>query len=291
MRSITTWLVVTVGIALLGQSVASSQQDQPPGRFISLAGRNVHLFCDGAGTPTVVIEVGSSTPASAWRGVQDKIAAFSRVCAYDRAGYGWSDPEPRPRSMVDRAKELHTVLSVAGENGPYVLVGHSYGGFLVRLFAKQTAEVVGIVLVDANEEGNFFSEAAIKRWDQLGRILEAAREKEIREGDQKAANFYRSIEDELASNDLVPPAMRRPGGFGTLGELPLVVIARALNKPFTGIDAALEPTWREGQERLAKLSSRGRLVIAERSDHNIQNSEPDLIVAAVRDLVALARQR
>ena len=136
--------------------LAQPKEALPPGRLIQIGQRKVHLFCEGTGGPTVIIEVGSSTPARVWRGVQDKIAAFTHVCAYDRAGYGWSDPEPKPRTMVDRAQELHNVLQMGGEHPPYILLGHSYGGFLVRLFAKDhPGEVIGMVLVDAAEEGSF----------------------------------------------------------------------------------------------------------------------------------------
>ena len=267
--------------------LAQPKEALPPGRLIHIGQRKVHLFCEGSGGPTVIIEVGSSTPARVWRGVQDKIAAFTHVCAYDRAGYGWSDPEPKPRTMDDRAQELHNVLQTGGEHPPYILLGHSYGGFLVRLFAKDhPGEAIGMVLVDAAEEGSFFSPAAVRRWDDLDRLLRAEHDKAVRENPQLVP-YYAAIQDELASNRKVPSKMRKPGGFGRVGNMPLVVLAH--NKPFTGIDAPLEPGWRAGEERLAALSTGGKLVVAMNSGHNIEISEPDLIVTAVKEVLDEAR--
>jgi pimeloyl-ACP methyl ester carboxylesterase len=270
-------------LLLIFLAVAITQlrkETSPPGRLIPFDGRKVHLFCEGTGAPTVIIEASSSTPARIWRGVQDAIATFTHVCAYDRAGYGWSDPATKPRSMQDRAEELHSVLKTAGEKAPFVFVAHSYGGFLARLFRnRHPQEVRGMVLVDAVEEGNFFSPAAVARWDVIGSKLEEAKAK----AGPTQAVFYDAVLDELASDRLVPESMRKIGGFGKLGDLPLVVIAH--NKPFAGDDAPMEPGWRAGEERLAGLSSQGKLIIATNSDHNIENSEPELIVSAIRDMV------
>ena len=187
--------------------------------------------------------------------------------------------------MTDRAEELHAVLRTAGEKEPYVLLGHSYGGFLVRLFAtSHPKEVVGMVLVDAAEEGVFFAPASIQRWSVIGPELGALYDK-AQTPDLK--NYYGAIVDELASNKLVPEEMRKPGGFGRLGNLPLVVIAHS--KPFTGEDAVLEPLWRTGEERLAALSTHGKLIVASNSDHNIQTTEPDLIVDAVKAVIVSAK--
>jgi len=172
-----------------------------------------------------------------------------------------------------------------GKRGPFVLVGHSYGGFLVRLFARRhPADVEGVVLVDSVEEEAFFSPAAVKRRGVIGRELQDARSKAKSPAE---ARFYDEVLDELGSNRLVPTNVRKAGGFGRLGDLPLTVIAHG--KPFGGDDAVLEPGWREAQQRLAKLSTRGKLTVAEQSGHNIQATEPGLIVDAVYEVVQQAR--
>ena len=128
----------------------------PPGRLVDLGGWRLHIHCSGqvaASWPAVVLEAGAGDFSVDWSLVQPLVARFARVCSYDRAGAGWSDLGPRPRTMQQQVWELHALLEGAGEKPPFVLVGHSYGGWLVRLFAeKYAAEVAGVVLVDAGAE-------------------------------------------------------------------------------------------------------------------------------------------
>src|SRR5207248_97521 len=118
-----------------------------------IGGRSLHLYCTGKGSPAVVLEAGAGDFSLDWSYVQPGVARFTRVCSYDRAGYAWSDPGPRPRTARQLALELRTGLRKAGIKGPYVLVGQSFGGFLVRAFARcYPKEVVGMVLVDCPHE-------------------------------------------------------------------------------------------------------------------------------------------
>jgi Lysophospholipase len=115
-----------------------------------------HLRCVGAGAPTVVLEAGLGDGLLTWARVQDSIAGFASVCAYDRAGYGWSDPGPAPRTSAREIAELHALLGAAHLPPPYVLVGHSMGGLNVRLYAfRYPREVAGLVLVDPSQETQF----------------------------------------------------------------------------------------------------------------------------------------
>ncbi len=140
---------------LLYQQIAMYQdqsQYPPPGDLIDVGGHQLHLYCLGTGNPTVVLEAGLGDNWLTWSLVQEKIAGITRVCAYDRAGLGWSDSAPGPRTSPV-AESLHTLLNNAGIPGPYVLVGHSVGGIYVRSFAHQYPEdVVGMVLVDSSHE-------------------------------------------------------------------------------------------------------------------------------------------
>jgi pimeloyl-ACP methyl ester carboxylesterase len=113
----------------------------------------LNLDCSGEGSPTVILEADSGIPAIGWSKVQPEVARFTRVCSYDRAGYGWSEPGPDPRTSLQMAHELKALLDAAGEKGPYVLAGNVFGGFNVRVFTGlYPADVVGIVLVDADHE-------------------------------------------------------------------------------------------------------------------------------------------
>lgn len=123
-----------------------------PGRLVRLAdGRSINMVCSGRGSPTVILESGFGAGAFAWGQVQPIIARKTRVCSYDRAGYGFSDPGPLPRDGAAIARDLDDALRRAGERGPFVIVGHSAGGLYARLFAaRRRSEAVGLVLVDTS---------------------------------------------------------------------------------------------------------------------------------------------
>jgi len=128
----------------------------PPGRLIDVGGWRLHLNCTGKAVPsqpTVILEAGIGDFSVEWSLVQPGVAAFARVCSYDRAGDGWSEMGPHPRTFHQIVYELHTLLEKAGERPPYVLVGHSYGGWVVRLYASTyAADVAGMVLVEAGAD-------------------------------------------------------------------------------------------------------------------------------------------
>jgi pimeloyl-ACP methyl ester carboxylesterase len=122
----------------------------PPGQLVDLGGHRLHVLCTGAGAPTVVVENGLGDFSFDWALVQQRVEKVTRICTYDRAGYAWSDPGPRPRSFAQLNLELRDALEKLGEKPPYVLVGHSFGGPVIRSFAaRYPALVAGMVLVDS----------------------------------------------------------------------------------------------------------------------------------------------
>ena len=146
--------VATGGLAYQALATArDARKYPPPGELVDVGGFRLHLTCAGAGGPAVVLDAGLAGFSLDWGLVLPAVAEHSTVCAYDRAGYGWSDPGPLPRTSSRIATELHTLLHRAGIESPYVLVGHSFGGFNVRLFADYYPdEVAGMVLVDVSHE-------------------------------------------------------------------------------------------------------------------------------------------
>jgi pimeloyl-ACP methyl ester carboxylesterase len=151
-----------IALLLLLSSVGASQQltsqPAPPGKLIDLGGYRLHLNCTGNKGPTVVLIAGAGDFSFDWNLVQPNIAQFARVCSYDRAGFAWSDPGPVPRTMKQEAFELHTLLRAAHIKGPYILVGHSIGGPVTRVYASQySQEVAGIVLIDSLHEDTTLS--------------------------------------------------------------------------------------------------------------------------------------
>jgi pimeloyl-ACP methyl ester carboxylesterase len=136
------------------------------GRFVQVGSIRMNIDCDGQGSPTIILESGSGGPSVDWLMVQPEIAKFSRVCSYDRAGYGWSDSGSEPRSSLQIATELNQLLQAASEKGPYVLVGHSMGGYDIRVYTSQYPnDVVGMVLVDAShEDQELRAPESIRKW-------------------------------------------------------------------------------------------------------------------------------
>src|SRR4051794_17244350 len=156
-RMLLGFMIMLVALATIGtiyQTVATAidQHAYPaPGQLIDVGGYRLHINCMGQGSPTVILESGLANMSADWANVQPLVAEGTRVCAYDRAGIAWSDPGPQPRDPQQIAGELHTLLNRAGIAGPYVLVGQSFGGLYVRMYAARYAnEVVGMVLVDAS---------------------------------------------------------------------------------------------------------------------------------------------
>lgn len=143
-------VVVLVGIAY--QAIGNARDTRrfpPPGQMVDVGGYCLHIHSMGEGGPTVVFESALGGSSLSWALLRSDVAKLTRACSYDRAGLGWSDADPMPRTPQRIVKELHTLLINARTTGPYVLVGHSFGGLTARLYAAQyPEEVVGMVLVD-----------------------------------------------------------------------------------------------------------------------------------------------
>ncbi len=137
-------------------SARDARRYRAPGRLVDVGGHRLHIHCQGEGRPAVVMDAGFPGTSLSWSLVQPEIAKFTRACAYDRAGLGWSDPGPIPRTSRQIVEELRALLIQAGVEGPYVLVGHSFGAFTARLYASTYPnEVAGIVLVDPLHPGEW----------------------------------------------------------------------------------------------------------------------------------------
>lgn len=277
-------------------SVAAYVKPLPPGELVDIGGRRLHIECKGTATaPTVVIEAGLSqyTAHSTYGKAQDLIAEFARVCIYDRAGLGWSDPVTGSRTQTDMIEDLHSLLRAKAIAVPVVLVGHSVGGLLVRLYAKEYPDdVAAVVLVDASNEAiNFGPGAAERRAATRAQIVAGLRD--AKEGvpivplpagtpaDAMMAftpAILRAVRQEYDALDLVPDQLRQPGGYGTLGDKPLAVIRRGrAASPPNDLDEA----WRRAQESMTSLSSRSFLTVAANSGHVIPYDEPQVVADAV----------
>jgi pimeloyl-ACP methyl ester carboxylesterase len=290
----------------------------PPGRMFDVGDGKRHIFCDGQGAPTVVLVSGGGVPSILLRPLQDQVMRFTRVCAYDRAGLGWSEPATRALNIADQAAELRRLLVGVGEPGPYVMVGHSMGGLIVRRFAADApSEVSGMVLVDAAEEGVVFQSqflatvpagvAAYRRLESLARLgvaravvaadpAQARLPAALNAGERRTAialmvrpSFFRGAAEEAAgAYARTPLAMQKPGGFGRLDSIPLIVIRHG--RPFTGAQAPMEVGWTQSQARLAALSSDSVTVVAPGAGHLISETAPGVTASALADVVGAIRE-
>jgi pimeloyl-ACP methyl ester carboxylesterase len=275
-----------------------AKQHPPPGRLIQVGDHHLHLFCQGSDRPTVVIEQGAGAPSPLWWPIQEKIAVFARVCTYDRAGYLWSEPVRRARSVSDRAAELHLLLTNADVPRPYLFVAHSYGGLIVREFAlRHPAETVGLVLVDTPDEPALCepgTQTLYARMRIFMKVLETASRFGLPRFLQKIPslrqalwfvhpNEYSATADDLASLKHLDCSSPTPG---QLGDLPLVILTHG--QPFPGPFAVLESGWMASQHRLAALSRQATLISAQNSNHMIHLEQPDLVIDAVRRMHSIA---
>lgn len=318
------WLLaltlVSAAIVLVAGQAARARlraQHPPIGQLIDIGGYQLHLYCQGSGGPTVILEAGGGQPGLDWALVQPELARQARVCTYDRAGLGWSDESPRPRTAAAMAEELHALLERAEVGGPYILVGHSLGGLIARQFAlAHPQEVAGMVLVDSASEGQASRipepVRAIAGNTFVPRLAGAAADAGLlalfpaifsppAQLPVELTGAYRALTissgraiatalAEMAAMDADPTP--RPA---TLGDIPLVVLRHG--RPVLPLQGAITPEvsqqyeaiWAQMQEELAALSPQGRVVVAEGSGHGVQLDRPDLVIAAVQEVLRSAR--
>ena len=318
-------LLALIGVVyqLAGEAL-DSRRYPPPGRLVDVGGHRLHLSCTGEGNPTVILEAAGPGWSLYWSTVQPEIAKRTRVCSYDRAGFGWSESGPSPRTGRRIATELHTLLAQAGISGPYLLVGHSLGGFVVRLYRHfHPTDVVGMVLVEAGQETELrrsefrkFIHAgkttlplftALTALD-ISRLLtsfdflpplfaeqEAKVPAEIRpmlRAGWLQTDYPITLADEAVSLGETVDQVQRAG---SLGNLPLIVLTATgpIWWPDMSADidqAKFRETWLQLQTELTNLSSDSRQIFAEHSSHLINFDQPELIVDAVRQLLETGKQ-
>jgi pimeloyl-ACP methyl ester carboxylesterase len=292
-RSITRWLrrallwsllalLVALVIGAIYQAIATEIDQRAalpaPGEMVDVGEHRLHLNCVGQGSPTVVLDAGwgyTSVEWSAW--VQPEVAQHTRVCAFDRAGMGWSEPEPGPPSATQTADELHALLQEADEEGPYVLVGHSLAGLYSRIYAERyPEEVAGMVLVDSSHPNQFEDSGLALAMNRVVGVLgpliartgiprmfnlyPSNPELPPLQREQSDSLYYRTPHQVAMFEEMgtIPESMKKARGTGTLGERPLVVVSAADHDAQTG---AL-------QEELTSLSSNSSMRVVEGSTHS-----------------------
>jgi pimeloyl-ACP methyl ester carboxylesterase len=294
-----------------------------PQRLVDVGGRRLNLYCLGKGAPTVILESGLGSDVTTWRYVHSKLAKTTRVCAYDRAGYGFSDIGPEPRTAASVTSDLVAMLHAAKIPPPYVLVGQSLGGLYVRFFADtHFSDVTGLVFLDPSFEHQVqvytaatpsFAAANKRQHEQLnhcvavltsGRPAAGTADYEqcvVDSGSQDLppqvvaalapnAGTYRMAISELeglegASSEEVEQAER------SYGEMPLLVLTADVPPNADADELARRKLWVAAHDRIAHLSTRGENRIVPGADHHIHWSRPEAVIAAVEEIVAAARAK
>jgi pimeloyl-ACP methyl ester carboxylesterase len=290
-----------------------AKQHPAPGQLVDVGGYKLHIDCTGEGSPTVILEAGFADYSATWTYVQPEVAKATRVCSYDRAGYGWSDPSPHPRTANWRVEELHTLLENANIQSPYVLVGHSLGGILMRVYAHTFPDqVVGMVLVDSMHEEQYdrlpgakssISDLA-RQFRMLGVLSstgfmalapQAIPDQGVPEEvfaqykvNWATTGFFTTAVAEINAM-LDSTAEVHALQISSFGNLPLSVLTAGVYHPNPAQSDAenqqYSDEWQAMQSELAALSSTGIQIIAEQSGHNIQFDQPDLVINAIREMV------
>ena len=293
------------------------------GHSVDIGGRTLNIYCSGEGAPPVVLKSPGAGPGYVWSHIQPEIAKFTQACWYDRAGEGWSDPGPFPRTSAAIASDLHLLLRNAGVQRPFVLVGASFGGLNARVYnGLYPNDVAGMVLVDAAHEDEpkrappFFLGHTAPRYmwyplhllfqitgrigvvrsmqPQLPRVEDASRLAR----DQLLRALKTQVKSVVAGNStgvVYPDNYAQVRSAGDLDDRPLIVLTAGKPFPFRDPEmarqaAAYQEVWKyEMQPQLARLSSRGRQIIVEESGHAIADQAPDVVIAAIREIVSEVR--
>jgi pimeloyl-ACP methyl ester carboxylesterase len=276
---------------------------RPPGKLVSIGTHRLYLYCVGNGSPTVVLDAGLGGSSLEWLAVQQKLAAHTRVCAYDRAGYGWSESGPGPRTSLRNALELRALLAHANIEPPYVLAGHSFGGYTVQLFTSlYPKSVAGLVLVDSSHSGQverFEAEPiGVTTAPRSGSIIMMSQPvipDNLPEGVSNtvavlmsAAKALSASSNELQHFRLSAEEVRRAPRWP---DVPVVVLTRGLRVwPSDEKGQLMEVLWKELQNELAARTSHSLHIVVRGSGHYIHLDQPEIVAHAIDLLVETQRK-
>jgi pimeloyl-ACP methyl ester carboxylesterase len=314
-------LLAIVGTLAVSPALRASASPVATGDFsglVDIGGRSLYLECRGQGSPTVILEAGAYGRADVWSRdnlrpagertmVLPGVAAFTRVCAYDRPGTigevnpdldpagppflpSRSDPVPQPRTAQEMMADLHALLGAADIPGPYVLVGHSAGGMIARLYASTYPDdVVGMVLLDTTHEDvwpRFHQALTPAQWTEFEALT--VNDPELLAAYPEAERWWTAPLTDAASANQLRQARRD----APMRPMPLVVLAHGIpfEAPMPGWPTdEMEAIMLALQHDLAQLVPDARLIIATESGHNIHQDQPDLVIDAIRQVVDAVR--
>lgn len=284
-------LVILAMVGAIYESLAEASDMRaysPPGQLVDVGGYRLHIYCTGSGSPTVVIDAGWGDSSAGWSAVQAGVQKTTRVCTYDRAGTGWSEASPEPRTAREYARELHTLLQKANEPGPYVLAGHSMGGYTVIVYAHDYPDdVAGLVLIDAQAltRPDVTPSPAPKpgrrsfAWwmARIGVVRLLTGRSAPAEAPSVAPRSVQAVLDEAMG---MAEGGTQARAVTSLGSLPLIVLSRGQDQT---------PEWEASQAGYVKLSTDSQRLFAEKSGHRINVDQPEAAISAIVKMVEQVR--
>lgn len=269
---------------------------EAPGKLVDVGGYRLHIHCQGQGLPALIFDSGTGGFSLEWMQVQKVLSRHTRVCSYDRAGYGWSDMGPLPRTSRRITQELRTLLGRAGVSGPYIVAGHSFGGYTAQLFARHyPQDTAGLVLIDSSHPEQ------IERFPTLERGAPKADIHRSRSYLVARPIMHPNFPDETKTlahwmmqrwhqiltwreemNGL-PTSARQVRFSKPMPKVPMVVLTRGRRVwPNNDYGNEMERIWMELQDELSLLSDNSVHLIAEHSGHLIHLDQPALVINAVQ---------
>ena len=290
-----------------------------PGNFYSVEGHQMHIYCSGIGSPAIVIETGAGANSLGWQAVQLQLARLTRVCTYDRAGHGWSEPRSGVRDAEAIARELHALLDEAGVQRPLVLAGHSAGGLYVREYAREfPGEIAGVALIDSSSPGQIdelpgwrrsyeadrqdfvrqFRWEKLRVWSGWERLTGRCRDKPSKELQYLAGQYDAQMcrPEYVGGEDgefmYFETTCKQAGRLRSFGHVPLLIISQDPDRRSEGMTAnsiAELPVWAREQEASKLLSPLSWRVIARGSGHGVHHDRLDVVVEDITLLIAYLR--
>ncbi len=287
------WLLSSYASSALA---AEYKPFQPPGKFINLGMHVMYIDCFGEQSPTVLIDVGIADSSANWYKLAKSLSNDVRTCVYDRAGYGWSDPGPGKRTTAQIVHELNMLLESAEVPGPYVLVGHSFGGFTARYFAATHPDkVVGAVLVDSSHPDQIYRLSELDNVKKKPPIKISRRELAPATMSEFEKRWFflnssrKAVFAQMNELKYFKESAYEVKHSGPLLDIPLAILTRGKSQLPEINGTSLESAWRDMQKDLLKLSKNSWQAIIKDSSHNIYKDAPEEVISNILKVVNLSR--
>jgi pimeloyl-ACP methyl ester carboxylesterase len=298
-------LLITL-IIFLNINITSFAQDnifekitfkEPPGKMININSHSLHMICKGEGEITVILESGIGANMLDWVKIIPEVSRTTKVCAYDRGGYGWSDRGPKPRLTSVLAEELNHLLQASNLSPPYIMVGHSFGGLIVQYFAYLYPELIkSIILIDSMHPQQFqlFEKAGIDIPTSPSRgLIYASRDVltygfpehmkdiayQLASSDKTRSFMFNELRNLIKSSEEVQTI--------TLPDLPLTVLVHGNNEwKKIAKNGTMEKLWIQMQKSFIKDKGKDKLIVVEESGHQIHLDHPKFVIKAIKNMIS-----